>query len=194
MYRSEILDVYDTRNRDVMFEGASVSALHLYGDHEHRGLRFEIFHYNSSGPHVPIGFIQTSASAFKFARPGGKLFVVPAQGYCLKGGQVILKMAKMGLTTRRGDMNSVFSLQATEFTWRKHGESEENDTYLERDTYGRTRYEVPETEAGFMPRGVSYMSARRQKAATDEDDGDGDSDRDVTRKFECELSAFEKRS
>ncbi|CAN8073234.1 unnamed protein product [Agarophyton chilense] len=171
VYRSEILDPYDRPNDDIMFEGASIRAEHLYGMDENRGLRFEMFHYNSSGPHIPLGFVQTSASAFKYAKPGGKLYMVPVPGSTMKQAHVTLEMAKMGLTTRRGGVSSVFCLRATGFTWGRPGEGLEGDDYLERDAYGRTRIDdiAPREQ---MPRGVSYMGSRIHRLNSDEGDED----------------------
>ncbi|KAI0558925.1 bile acid:Na+ symporter [Gracilaria domingensis] len=173
VYRSEILDPYDCPNEDIMFEGASLRAEHLYGMDENRGLRFEVFHYNSSGPHIPLGFVQTSASAFKYAKPGGKLYMVPVPGSTMKHAHVTLEMAKMGLTTRRGGVSSVFCLRATGFTWGRPGEGLEGDDYLERDAYGRTRIDhIADQEQ--MPRGVSYMGSRIHRMNSDNDDEAGD--------------------
>lgn len=180
MYRSEILDPYAARGQDLMFEGASIRAEHLYGMDENRGLRFELFHFNPTGPHIPLGFVQTSASAFKYAKPGGKLYVVPAQGSTMKGGYVTLDMAKIGLTTRRGGVSSVFCLKAGGFTWGRHGEGSAGDDYLERDAYGRRRVEFlndGNTSGQGLPRGVSYMGSRKNRMPIEsDDDDDGDSD------------------
>lgn len=155
-----------------MFEGASIPAEHLYGMDENRALRFEIFHYSTSGPHIPLGFVQTSASAFKFARPGGKLYMVPTLGSIMKSAHVMLDMAKIGLTTRRGGVSSVFCLRATGFTWGEPGEGNLGDDYLERDSYGRTGLAVvPETQR-MMPRGVSYMKSRLDMGVDDDDSKD----------------------
>lgn len=171
VYRSEILDPYAQRSQDVMFEGASIRAEHLYGMDENRGLRFEIFHYNPNGPHVPLGFVQTSASAFKYARPGGMLYMVPVQGSSLKQALVSLDMAKIGLTTRRGGVSSVFCLRAKGFVWGLPGEQNDGDDYLERDAYGRTRVEwIGEQEnPPMLPRGVSYMGSRLNRMGNDSD-------------------------
>lgn len=177
VYRSEILDPYAQRNQDIMFEGASIRAEHLYGMDENRALRFEIFHYNPSGPHIPLGFVQTSASAFKYAKPGGKLYVVPSADSSMKSAFVTLDMAKIGLTTRRGGVSSVFCLRASGFTWGYPGEGLAGDDYLERDAYGRTGIEFlnngPAPGQG-LPRGVSYMGSRKNRMveddATDPDD------------------------
>lgn len=164
MYRSEILDAYVHQKQDLMFEGASIRAEHLYGMDENRALRFELFHYNPSGPHTPLGFVQTSASAFKYAKPGGKLYVVPTKGSDMRAGHVMLDMAKIGLTTRRGGTSSVFCLRASGFVWGGVGEE---DDYLERDAYGRTGLEVV-AQKECMPRGVSYMGSRVRLDSEDE--------------------------
>ena len=155
-----------------MFEGASIRAEHLYGMDENRGLRFELFHYSNSGPHVPLGFVQTSAGAFKYAKPGGKLYMVPVPGSGMRSAHVNLEMAKIGLTSRRGDVSSLFCLQACNFSW---GVPEETvDDYLERDAYGRTRIEFLQNRE-VMPRGVSYMGSRVNRMDVDssgEESGD----------------------
>lgn len=160
VYRSEILDAFAVRNMDVMFEGASIRAEHLYGMDENRALRFEVFHYSNSGPHIPLGFVQTSASAFKYAKPGGKLYMVPVPGSTMISAHVNLEMAKIGLTTRRGGVSSVFCLRATGFTWGRPGEGLEGDDYLERDAYGRTGLPVEDDAKPALPRGVSYVGNR----------------------------------
>lgn len=159
-----------------MFEGASIRAEHLYGMDENRGLRFEVFHYNPSGPHIPLGFVQTSASAFKYAKPGGKLYMVPVPGSRMKQAHVTLDMAKIGLTTRRGGVSSVFCLRASGFTWGHPGEGLIGDDYLERDAYGRTRVDFVDeyVPAQGLPRGVSYMGSRIHRMGNDSDDSDGD--------------------
>lgn len=177
MYRSEILDPYAARGQDIMFEGASIRAEHLYGMDENRGLRFELFHFNPTGPHIPLGFVQTSASAFKYAKPGGRLLMVPAEGSAMKGGHVSLEMAKIGLTTRRGGVSSVFCLRAGGLTWGRPGESPVRDDYLERDAYGRTRIEFLSdgyVQGQGLPRGVSYMGSRKQRMPAESDDEDDD--------------------
>lgn len=172
VYRSEAIDVCTVRNQAVTFEGASINAEHLYGNDENRGLRFEIFHFNASGPHIPLGFVQTSASAFKYAKPGGKLYMVPVPGSRMKSGHVNLEMAKIGLTTRRGGVSSVFCLRADGFSWGYPGEGLVGDDYLERDAYGRTRIEyLSPDEVPSLPRGVSYMTGRaRESSSNDGDD------------------------
>lgn len=172
VYRSEIVDPYQGRGQDLMFEGASIRAEHLYGMDENRGLRFELFHYSSSGPHVPLGFVQTSASAFKYAKPGGKLYMVPVPASTMKSAHVSLDMAKIGLTTRQGGVSSVFCLKASGFTWGLPGEGLMGDDYLERDAYGRTRIEFLDgyVPGQGLPRGVSYMS-RKNRKGPDSDDG-----------------------
>lgn len=173
VYRSEIVDPYAQRTQEIMFEGASIRAEHLYGMDENRGLRFEVFHYNPSGPHIPLGFVQTSASAFKYAKPGGKLYMVPVPGSTMKQAYVTLEMAKIGLTTRRGGVSSVFCLRADGFTWGEPGEGLEGDDYLERDAYGRTRVEF--LGDGYqpgqgLPRGVSYMGSRINRMGNDSEE------------------------
>lgn len=173
VYRSEIIDPWIERAHDVMFEGASIRAEHLYGMDENRALRFELFHYNNTGPHSPLGFVQTSASAFKYAKPGGKLYVVPVPGSIMKSGYISLDMAKIGLTTRRGAVSSVFCLKASGFTWGLPGEGIGDDDYLDRDAYGRTRVEF--LNDGYvpgqgLPRGVSYMASRKNLATTESDE------------------------
>lgn len=176
MYRSEILDPYAQRSQDIMFEGASIRAEHLYGMDENRGLRFEVFHYNPNGPHIPLGFVQTSASAFKYAKPGGKLYMVPVPGSTIKQASVSLDMAKIGLTTRRGGVSSVFCLRAKDFTWGRPGEGLLGDDYLERDSYGRTRVEwIDQENIPTLPRGVSYMGSRVNRMGNESDSDSTDS-------------------
>lgn len=146
-----------------MFEGASIRAEQLYGSDENRGLRFEVFHYNPSGPHIPLGFVQTSASVFKYAKPGGKLYMVPAPCSTMKQAFVTLDMAKIGLTTRRGGVSSVFCLRASGFTWGDSGDSGQGDDYLERDAFGRTGIDVYVGPTQTLPRGVSYMGTRKNR-------------------------------
>ncbi len=169
VYRSEIRDAYAAREMDVMFDGAALSAENLYASDANRALRFEVFHYNPSGPHLPLGFVQTSASAFKYAKPGGKLFMVAVPGSRLLRGTVFLDMAKTGLSTRRGGVSSVFCLRAGNFVWGEQ-EAEEADDYLERDFDGRKRVEWVNGEPPQgLPMGVSYMSSRRTRVGFDSD-------------------------
>lgn len=170
VYRSEILDPYVLRNQSVMFDGATIASERLYGNDENRGLRFELFHYNPSGPHIPLGFIQTSASAFKYAKPGGKLFMVSVAGSRLIKGTVYLDMAKTGLSTRKGGVSSVFCLRAAGFVWGSRADETELDDYLERDIDGRKRVEWLNGEPPQgLPLGVSYLSSRRTKLGFDSD-------------------------
>lgn len=175
VYRSEIRDAYATRNMDISFEGASLSSTRLYANDENRGLRFEVFHFNSSGPHEPLGFVQTSASAFKYARPGGKLFMVSVPGSRLQKGVVYLDMAKTGLTTKRGGTSSVFCLRAKDFVWGDEDE-EDHDDYLERDHDGRKRVEWLDGIQPKLPNGVSYMSSRTKLVDSDASDDSGAED------------------
>lgn len=177
VYRSEVVDPFRNVDRECMFEGASIQAEHLYGMDENRALRFELFHYNQSGTHIPLGFVQTSASAFKYAKPGGKLYMVPVSGSTLKQAFVTLDMAKMGLTTRRGGVSSVFCLKADAFVWGKPGETVQSDDYLERDSYGRTRVEAI-VDREHMPRGVSYMGSRLHRLNSDYDSDEEEADDD----------------
>lgn len=176
VYRSEILDPYAARNVSLNFEGASIRAEDLYGMDENRGLRFEIFHYSPSGPHIPLGFVQTSAGSFKFAKPGGKLYMIPVAGSGLRAASVSLDMAKIGLTTRRGGVSSVFCLRAEGFTWGGGKGDGDGDDYLERDVYGRKRIEWDEDNEPTMglPRGVSYMGSRLNRVPNG-NDSDADS-------------------
>lgn len=178
VYRSEIRDAYAARDSDVMFDGATLSAENLYANDENRGLRFEVFHYSPTGPHIPLGFVQTSASAFKYAKPGGKLFMVAVPGSRLLRGTVFLDMAKTGLSTRRGGVSSVFCLRAGNFVWgREDQEDDAGDDYLERDADGRKRVEwVGDGPQQMMPTGVSYISSRRKIAAVDSDNEEEDAD------------------
>lgn len=185
VYRSEIRDAYAARDSDVMFDGATLSAENLYANDENRGLRFEVFHYSPTGPHIPLGFVQTSASAFKYAKPGGKLFMVAVPGSRLLRGTVFLDMAKTGLSTRRGGVSSVFCLRAGNFVWGKDDEeTAEGDDYLERDADGRKRVEwVGDGPQQPIRTGVSFISSRRKPGAGGDSDGEGeDDDGDSTEK------------
>ncbi len=178
VYRSEIRDAYAAKNEDVAFDGAALTAPRLYANDENRGLRFEVFHYNPNGPHQPLGFVQTSASAFKYARPGGRLFMVAVPGSRLQKGTVYLDMAKTGLSTRRGGVSSVFCLRAGNFVWGDQLQEEQND-YLERDFDGRKRVEWLDGVQPKLPTGVSYMSRTRLGNDSDADDqSDGDDSED----------------
>lgn len=160
VYRSEVVDPYKHRAGGILFESASLRAETLFGSDENRGLRIEMFHYSGSGPHVALGFVQTSFAAFRFAKPGGRMFVVPAEGGGVRRAEVILETAKIGLTTRRGDINSVFCLKAEGFVW--GGCDDGGDDYLERDAFGRTGIDVFIGQEGRLPRGVSYMAKRKR--------------------------------
>lgn len=190
VYRSEIVDSSGIGQQNaVQFEQAAIWAQHLYGSDENRALRLEVFHYASSGAHVSVGFTETSASALKYAKPGGKLYMTPTQGGRLKAAHVLLRMVKVGLCSRGGEMSSVFCLQADAFSWRRKDESEELDMYLDRDVFGRTRVEfMSDREAQYFPRGVSYMSSRCHKLMDEEEEDLGieqsnfdESDRDYYR-------------
>lgn len=173
VYRSEIRDAYAARNMDVMFDGAALSAQRLYANDENRGLRFEVFHYSPSGPQEPLGFVQTSASAFKYAKPGGKLFMVAVPGSRLQRGTVFLDMAKTGLSSRRGGVSSVFCLRAGGFVWGSPDTQDAGgaDDYLERDFDGRKRVEWMDGQQPTLPCGISYMSSRRTRMGVDSDAG-----------------------
>lgn len=174
VYRSEIRDAYAARSVDVSFDGASLSSTRLYANDENRGLRFEVFHFNPSGPHAPLGFVQTSASAFKYARPGGKLFMVSVPGSRLQKGVVYLDMAKTGLTTKRGGTSSVFCLRAKDFVWGDQEDGADNDDYLERDHDGRKRVEWLDGIQPKLPTGVSYMSSRTKLVDSDASDSEAE--------------------
>lgn len=162
VYRSEIRDAYAAHGVEVMFDGASLSGTRLYANDENRGLRFEVFHYNTAGPHQPVGFVQTSASAFCYAKPGGKLFMIAVPGSRLQKGTVYLDMAKTGLHTRRGGVSSVFVLRASNFVWGEPSATHDPaDDYLERDHHGRKRVEWLDGMQPKLPAGVSYLSNRR---------------------------------
>lgn len=171
VHRSEIRDAYAARNVDVMFDGAAISAQRLYANDENRGLRFEVFHYSGSGQHEPLGFVQTSAAAFKYAKPGGRLFMVAIPGSRLQRGTVFLDMAKTGLSSRKGGVSSVFCLRAGNFVWGSPDQNESSplDDYLERDFDGRKRVEWLDGQQPTMPMGVSYMSSRRTRMGVDSD-------------------------
>lgn len=172
MYRSEVVDAYDTREHNVMFEGACITAEHLYGMHENRALRFEIFQYSPAGSHSSLGFVQTSASAFKFAKPGGKLYMVPGPASKLKHAFVALETVKIGLSTRRGKVSSLFCLCADGFVWGEVEGGYEADDYLERDAFGRRRVDHV-LEPVKIVRGVSYMGGRGL-GESDQDDDESD--------------------
>ena len=182
VYRSEILDPGATPEMDISFEGATLPAERLYGSDENRGLRFELFHFDEYGRHRALGFIQTSAAAFRYARPGGKLFMVPhnvslggdddaddATGthrdMILKSATVNLQMLKNGLTTRKGGISSLFVFKATDFKWGAIGENmAENERFanwVDRDSYGRKVTVFSEEEAKhILPRGFGYTGSR----------------------------------
>lgn len=103
--------------------------------------------------------------------------MVPVPGSTMKQAFVTLEMAKIGLTTRRGGVSSVFCLRASGFAWGQPGEGLIGDDYLERDAYGRTRVEF--FNDGYapgqgLPRGVSYMGSRINRMGDESDDSDDD--------------------
>ncbi|GAB0496462.1 hypothetical protein MMPV_007774 [Pyropia vietnamensis] len=168
VYRSEVISC---AARDGLaattWECASLSAERLYGNNENRGLRFEFFHYGdvATGGHVPLGFVQTSASAFKFARPGGKLFMVPVPLSGLKRGVVSLDTLKLGLASRKGGLSSVFILHASSFVWGRRSafggvDPVWMDNWVDRDAYGRKR--------------VIGLEEEEEMAAGSGDDEDGE--------------------
>lgn len=181
VYRSEVISCAARDGLSATsWECASLSAERLYGNNENRGLRFEFFHYGdvATGGHVPLGFVQTSASAFKFARPGGKLFMVPVPLSGLKRGVVSLDTLKLGLASRKGGLSSVFILHASSFVWGRRsafGGVDPNwmDNWVDRDAYGRKRVIGVEEEEEMAADSGDDDDGEDPPGDSDADDGDG---------------------
>jgi len=182
VYRSEVISCVARDGLSATtWECASLPAERLYGNNENRGLRIEFFHYGdvAMGGHVPLGFVQTSASAFKFARPGGKLFMVPVPLSGLKRGVVSLDTLKLGLASRKGSLSSVFILHASSFVWGKRSafggvDPVWMDNWVDRDAYGRKRVIGLEEE--------EEMAARSDEEAGDYDSEGGSKENQKTPK------------
>jgi hypothetical protein len=187
VYRSEVLDVFADRKTPRSFRTATIRAERLHGVNEHRPLRVEFFHNSrAGGPHAPIGYVQMSASSFKYARPGGKLFVVPNRAAGLASASVVFDSAVMAEETRRATLASGFSMHATGFVWGStfNAQGHVVEDYLERDENGRSVRAVEGVGSKTrkpIPRGVSYMSLLASRIGSSINSEDTDSSRSPTK-------------
>lgn len=178
VYRSELLDVYASRMDQVNFQSANIRSERLHGMNEHRPLRFEFFHHKSDGSDASIGYIQTSASSFRYAKRGGKLFVEPNHVMNLASAFVVFDSAVMDAVTRRGTLSSVFSLYAGGFVWGVSTKDRASAAHLDIDNDGRDAAALRARLAQDVPRGVSYMSFRALQLMTEQGSHEYDQDSD----------------
>lgn len=118
VYRSEgVTPPHRGSAGDVTWATASLSAEALCAGDERRALRIEWFHTrDGAAGGRRLAFVQTSASAFRYARPGGVLRMVGAEGV-VTAGTVGLVALKNGLVGRAGRVSSVYILRVESIVW-----------------------------------------------------------------------------
>lgn len=144
VYRSEgVTPPHRGSAGDVTWATASLTAEALCAGDERRALRIEWFHTRdgAAGGHR-LAFVQTSASAFRYARPGGVLRMVGAEGV-VSAGTVGLVALKNGLVGRAGRVSSVYILRVESVVWdgwwREAAARGGWADYIDRDVDGRKR-------------------------------------------------------
>jgi hypothetical protein len=174
VYRSEVLP--GGGGRRLEFSPARVRKERLCAGDESRRLRVEVFRERGGGG-VSVGFVDCSVGSFRFARPGGVMFVEQRDGGdgagVGSGGRVLFEGARLGTPTRGGSLESELRLRGVGFYWdpiSRHasGGGGSGGDFVDVDEDGRsaaallrgTRAPVKQ-----IPRGVSYMSVRAAKIA-----------------------------
>lgn len=144
VYRSEgVTPPHRGSAGDVTWATASLTAEALCAGDERRALRIEWFHTrDGAAGGQRLAFVQTSASAFRYARPGGVLRMVGAEGV-VSAGTVGLVALKNGLVGRAGRVSSVYILRVESVVWdgwgRGAGARGGWADYIDRDVDGRKR-------------------------------------------------------
>jgi len=143
VYRSEgIVPPRSGAAGDVTWATASLGAEALCAGDENRALRIEFFHdRDGAAGGRRLAFVQTSPSAFRYARPGGVLRMVGAEGV-VAAGTVGLVALKNNLVGARGRVSSVFILRVESVTWAGWGSGAADGPwadYIDRDVDGRKR-------------------------------------------------------
>ncbi|GAB0490355.1 hypothetical protein MMPV_001590 [Pyropia vietnamensis] len=164
---------------DVTWATASLSAEALCAGDECRALRIEWFHTREGAAGGRrLAFVQTSASAFRYARPGGLLRMVGAEGV-VTAGTVGLVALKNGLVGRAGRVSSVFILRVESVVWDGWGQGVGRRRgggwadYIDRDVDGRKR--VGKDDAGSEWETDSEEEGKREEEGGEvPDDGLGE--------------------